>query len=253
MAIRLNATGDTLDLTAGLPLNSSFTIMLDTQIVSNIGATVQPIFWALNGGFTDGYSVVWENASGLMAAQSYFSSTINDVNTFPSRPDVGRPFCMFAKCKGGAGTDFEVGWKYPGAPWVRIALNLSTGIAQVSTLWFGGVLATYYSDKRIQNIKIWDRPLSDGELMREGDSEGVLFKTGLNSYFPLPHLGDPKDRGPKGKTLARGGTMETEYFAFPRYKTGRRLIAASAPAAGGTFQILAGRRFSLAGARGLAG
>lgn len=253
MAVRLNATGDTLDLTTALPSNTSFTIMLDAQIVSDLGSTIQPLVFALDGGFTDGFSLIWEGPADTMMIEAYDAGAVSSNTAFGSRPAVGVPFCAFVRCRGTGAGLYEAGWKYPLGPWVRANATMAGTIAQVATIWFGGVLGTYTADKRTKNIKIWDRALSDGELLRESESESVVFKSGLNCHFPMPHLGDLRDRGPKSKTIARGGTLETELFSFPRYSAGRNLIPATAPAAGGTFQILAGPRFSLAGAHGLAG
>lgn len=257
MAIRTNATADVLTLAGSLPSNFSFTIMGDFKIVADIGATtIQPLFWALDGANTDGYSLFWSKAasSSLMEVASYDAGAATDFNELSSRPAVGQTFCAYMKCSGSGTNTMSAGWRYPHSEWVRSAtIDINASTAQVTNLFIGGVLGVYYADSLRQNVKIWDRALSDAELSLESRSDEPVVLSGLHSYFPLAHLGDIYDRGPKRKVLTKTGTMETGYINFPRYRSRRRVLVAEPPAATGTFQILAGLPFSLAGAHGLAG
>lgn len=255
MAIRINAAADAVNLTTGLPLNSAFTVIIDTQVVLDKGAGFHPLFFALNAGLTDGWNVLWDNGSNSFVIQVYDGGALLDSSFILTRPEIQKSFCLYAKCSGTGANQFEVGYKEPNTAMLRCSCAIAASVAQMDTLHFGGVAGAYWCDKRIKNARIWNRALSQQEIDVEMGSDTPVNTVGLNSYFPMDGVNDIFDRGPARKTLTRTGTMETEYFVYPRGKVGRKYLVAEPPAApgGGTFQILAGRKFSLAGMAGLAG
>lgn len=256
MAIRFNAVGDTLDLTTSLPLNASFTVICDAQVISDVGApAVQPLYMALNAALTHGYYLLWEGGTnGVMEMVTLSGGGVVDQYSFPSRPVEGSAFVFYLRCSGTGANQFECGWRYPNSAWVRGTADLTGAVNQVTTVYLNAVAATYYTNHRKQNLKIWTRCLSQQEIDDEAMSATPVYVQSLHSYFPLSGANDFVDRGPYRRPLTRAGTNETEYFNFPRPTKKRRIpVPYEPPVGGGVFQILAGRRFSLAGAHGLAG
>jgi hypothetical protein len=174
MGIRIDATGDDLSFSANVPSNTAFTIMGDTVIVSDRGASViQPLVIALDGGSTDGFAFDWsiDTASSTMQLAATDGGVATSFTNFASRPAVNTPFTFYVKCSGTGAGLLEAGWRYPSTPWVTGTATMAATILQVANIWFGGVLATYFCDKRVQNIKVWDRALSTTELLEESNFE----------------------------------------------------------------------------------
>lgn len=254
MAVRIDGAADYVRRTASLPANSSFTWMFDCIVLSDQGsATLQALCGATSAGFTEGYGVYWESnaADGVMRL---FATGAGDADvSFSSRPEVQRPFCMYVRCSGTGAGQFTAGWRYHDGPWVRASHVLGAAVDVAARLEFGGIGSTYYTNCRLQNIKVWNVALPEAEIEIESRSAALVARRGINYYLPLPHSGDTKDRGPYARNPTIGGTLTTEYFDFKRPSKVRRPPVPYEAVASTTFQILAGPRFSLAGAHGLAG
>ena len=218
MAIRFDAVGDTLDITTALPTNASFTAMCDALVISDLGApAIQPLYMALNAALTHGYYLLWEGGTnGSMEMVTLAAGSVVDSQLFASRPVEGAPFCFYLKCNGTGANQFECGWRYAGMPWVTATADLTGSVDPVTTVYLGAVAATYYTNHRKQNLRVWNRPLSAQELRKESESPSPLTLNGLHSYFPLSHAGDLYDRGPMRRVLTRAGTFGTEYMDYKR-------------------------------------
>lgn len=256
MAILINATADTVRRNANIPVNASFTYMGDFIILSDLGAPYpQPLMLATIVTYQEAYGIYWEG--GVTDGSAALIITDGGVNTgslFSSRPEVNKPFCAFMRCNGTGANQFTGGWCYPGGPWVTASSTVPATVAQTTRIEIGSIASTYYSNCAFQNIKIWDWPLTDAELTVERDTaKPVTHLEYLNLYAPCPHHNDGFDRGPKARNLERSAALDTAYFDFKRPGKRRKLLAFEEPAAAGVFQVLAGPRFSLAGAHGLAG
>lgn len=214
MAIRVDATGDALGRSSGLPSNTAFTFSGWSRIISNLGTTtIQPVIFALDAGATDGWSLLWNEGVGdsAMRLYSYDAGAIYDGGAFASRPAVGADFFWYIKCGANGTNTVEAGWKLATDPtFVTAQVNMNAVIAQVANLYLGGVLSAYYANKRVWNVKGWDRELSQAELHVECMFERVMFPANAHAHWRLRNVSDVVDRSGNGRTLTTGGTLTAE-------------------------------------------
>lgn len=256
MAVYIDSTGDTLNQTSSLPANTAFTVMGDGCIAVNRGDTFfQIIAFCSNASFTDGIALVWNEqaVNPKMCLSVYDASATVSQFIFRDRPDVGRPFCWYVKCSGTGTNLVEGGWRYPNTEWVIGNATLGATVAAPTQFIYGQTASTYYARQRHQNIKTWSRALGAAEIQRESESDAPVIRNGLHSWCPLISATNVTDLSGNARNMTTGGTLDTHPLYFPRTPRRPNLIVAEAPAAGTTFQILAGRKFSLAGMAGLAG
>lgn len=254
MAVRFSTATDALNQTTSVPANTSFTLMGDCVIVFDRGSgNSQVIAGEFNASFTDGVAIAW-NESGF--ARGTVTVTDAGVATsrgeFSSRPEQNRPFCWYLKCSGTGAGLVEGGWRYPGGRWVKANATLGATIAAPTTIHYGQIAGSLFVHKRLSNLKTWSRALSDIELLQESESYEPLAKNGLHSWHPLISATNVTDLSGLGRNLTVTNCT-TQNLYYPRPVKRPKLIVAEAPAVGTTFQILAGRKFSLAGMAGLAG
>lgn len=212
MAIRLDAVGDTLTRSANLPSLTSFTLCGWVQIVADVGGgALQPIFWCLNAGNTDGIAVFWEDTGGTMDLEVFDGGSVVSNSNFASRPAVGTPFFWYVKCSGTGSNLVTAGFRgYGSASFVTVTGTLGATVAAPANFFFGGVLATYYSNIRKWNHKMWDRVLTADELAVESYYEAVKFPTSLNTHWKMRVSTDVSDYSGNGRSLTSGGTPTTE-------------------------------------------
>jgi hypothetical protein len=248
MGIRLDAVGDTLGFTTNLPSNTAFTIMADTVMVSDPGSSFGQFLVALlDASNTDAIALMWEHGVSPNGMAIVISDAGVEISTavFASRPAVGLPFTWYFKCSGTGANLVEAGWRYPNAPWVTATATLGGSIAAVTQALFGAILATYWSDKVVQNLKVWDRALSASELLEESYYDTVRFPSRLNRNVRCGKVGDYYDRGPRKRNMTPGGTLTTQGFTVPRATFPRRLPRAAA--SGTTYTQDVGGVLSFAG------
>lgn len=211
MSIRIDGTADLLQRTANLPSLTAFTLCGWSRVISNLGATLQPLFWCLDAGATDGILFHWDDATGNMDVEVSDGGAITASVDLGSRPAVGTDFFWYIKCSGTGANLLEAGWRAAGSnTFVTGTTTLGTTIAAPATFFLGGVLSTYYSDHRLWNAKCWNRALSQAELEWEGRFQRVVFPSSLNWHWWLRNANDTVDRGPNARNATTGGTLTTE-------------------------------------------
>lgn len=225
MAIGITAAANRWRRTANAPPNSSMTHMVDFVVLSDRGAAVdQPLIFGAIATYTESYGITYESASlGGAMRLSYVDGGVATSVSFPSRPDTGRPFCLYLRCSGTGAGQYTGGWCYPGGPWVTASSTLAATVDQAVRIEYGSLASTFYSDCLLQNIKVWDRALTDAELLAERDSaEPVSALDYLNFYAPSNSPNDPIDRGWHGRDIERTGTFTQGYIDFKRPAKHRR-------------------------------
>lgn len=212
MSVRLDAVGDVLNRTANLPSLTAFTVMGVDRIVSDLGSgVVQPLLYMLDGSLRDGIALAWNGGAGAMALVVADGGAPVSTGNFASRPAVGTDFVWYVRCSGTGTNLVQAGWRAIGSSSAFLAsATLGTTIAAPATMYFGGVASTYYSNRRVQNRKVWDRALTDGEIDIESYYEAVKFPASLNCHFGLASSSDTVDRSGNGRNLTTGGTLTTE-------------------------------------------
>lgn len=236
MSVRCDASGDDLYRNANLPSPSSFTACGWARIISNIGAgTPQPLFWMFDAGLTDGVALFWNTAATTTALELDVADggVVTSSGTTASRPAVGEDFVWYVRCSGTGAGLVEAGYRLSSqTAFSTCTATLGTTIAAPANLNLNAVIAAgYYCDKRLWNVKVWDRALTQAEIEWESRFQRVVFPTSLNFHSWLRNTSDIVDRSGNGRTLSTAGTLgsEDEYGLWvPRpHQIPRRAAAAA--------------------------
>lgn len=229
MAIRFDNTADFLSRTAALPVGTSFTACgwaqqtTDINVVSVIFSLNEAADQYLIGYNTDGSTFALYGRTGGAAPSNFATS-----------PALGEPF--FWAMKRGGSTTVTGYWKYPHARFVT-ATQTATGSAATANFRIGmDGFANSGINGLIWNVRVWDRALTEPELIAESLSDEPVTKHMLHAWYRMDHQGDNFDYGPWKKHSTKNGTLTTEWprVMVPRRKVWKpRLIVSEAPAVGG--------------------
>lgn len=256
MGVFINSGTDTLNQTSSVPALTSFTLMGDCNIALNSGTSnLQPLFGIFDATLGDGVLVMWNESASFQSMNLVCTdaSSVTSRHTFVSRPEVCRPFNWFVKCSGSGAGKVVAGWRYPGQDWHLGYVTLTGTLAAPTQIIYGQIAGAYYSFLTHQNIKTWSRALTSDELMQESESWAPVVRNGLHSWCPLTSAANVTDLSGNARNMTASGTLDTRPVPFLRGPARRIPVPYEPPVGGGVFQILTGRRFSLAGAHGLAG
>lgn len=235
MSVRLDAVGDELTRSSSLPSNTAFTICGWSRIISDTGAVPQPLVWALDAGNTDGYSLLWDGGDNNMYLVAYDAAAAVSNVALGSRPGTGVDFFWYIACSGNGAGQQKGGWRAAGSStYVTTTGQIASTIAAVTNIWFGGLFSTYYADKRVWNLKVWDRALTDAELDVESYFERVMFPANINAHWRLRNTTEVVDRSGNGRNLTTAGslTTEDEYRLWTPSKRGVYALHAAGPGVG---------------------
>ena len=222
MAITISASTMGLSRTANLPSNTNFTASGWCQVISDVGAnTLQPIYSHLSAGL-DGLLFGWEGGgSELMGITCLLAGASSSTATFASRPATGTSFFWYVRCSGTGASQLEAGWRSMGSnTWVTAAATMSAAAAAPTLLQLGRVSAnSTYANARHWSIKVWDRVLTDAELLIESSLRRVMFPSSINFHWPLRTASDTRDLSGNARVPTVNGTPTTSddgYLAGPR-------------------------------------
>lgn len=241
MAISITASTMGLSRTANLPSNTSFTACGWSLINSDVGAnTLQPLYSHLSAGL-DGLLLAWEGGgTELMGITCLIGGASSSTTTFASRPATGTPFFWYTRCSGTGANQLEAGWRAMGSnTWVTAAATMSAAAGAPTLLQLGRVSAnSTYANARHWSVKVWNRVLTDAELLIESALRRVMFPSSINFHWPLRNASDTRDLSGNARVPTVNGTPATSddgYLAGPR----RRIFVPVAAAAGVTVKSLA--------------
>lgn len=210
MAVRFDAVGDELNRTANLPPNSSFTYMMWAAADANTAGTWEPYLFTLNGSFTDGYALGIDRVAERFSVEVYDGGTVVRSADAASRPSLGAPHCVYLRCSGTGTNLLQGGYRTADSnTWVTATTTLGA-IDPVTLLYMGGVLGAYWINGRRWNIKVWDRALSDAELLIESQYKRPMFPSSLNLWIPLDSSSDTNDKSGNGRNPTVSGTLTTQ-------------------------------------------
>lgn len=205
-AIRINASGDYLLRTSGLPAFNAFTIC----------------GWAKHRSDQSGnYAMLASIESGTSSAANtivmgWFPDATNQIAGYTGggvTPAIGNPavdaWFFFAMTIAGAGAN-EL--KFYFGDLAGTALNVHTTTASASftpgAIFVGNDSYAEWSDTSFRNIKIYDAVLSAAELELERWSSDPQRTSNLHLWTPL--IGDTLDDSGNSKDWTEGGTIGIE-------------------------------------------
>lgn len=225
MAVRFDAVGDTADRTANLPGNTAFTYLLWAVMDSDQGSGVsQPIMAFLNGASTEG--VIFAHTANILRIEVYDGGALINSADTASRPALGTPAAFFLRCSGTGANLLTGGFRSVGSnSFVTTSTTLPATVDAPATLYLGGLLGAFYYNGRRWNVKVWDRALSDAELLAESYYERVMFPASLNLYYPWTGSTDTADRSGNARNPTIGGTLTTGPTPVQLLRPSRRVDA----------------------------
>lgn len=222
MSVRFDAAGDEANRTANLPPNAGFTYMVHAVLDTDRGTgNYQPVFFVLDAGNTSGYSL------GLISNQldlEVHTSGGTVSSLMGSRPALGTPACFFMRSAGIGANQFTGGYRIPGQNSFVTSQGTLGGIGAAATLYVGGAFSTYWTDGRKWGLKIWDRALSDAELLIESFHREVKSSTSLNLWAPLDNAADLGDKSGNSRNLTAVGTLTTGVTPGGLWTPSRRIF-----------------------------
>lgn len=225
MAVRFDAVGDTADRTANLPGNTAFTYLLWAVMDTDQGSGVsQPIMAFLNGASTEG--VIFAHTANILRIEVYDGGALINSADTASRPALGTPAAFFLRCSGTGANLLTGGFRSVGSnSFVTASTTLPATVDAPATLYLGGLLGAFYYNGRRWNVKVWDRALSDAELLAESYYERVMFPASLNIYYPWTGSTDTADRSGNARNPTIGGTLTTGPTPVQLLRPSRRIDA----------------------------
>lgn len=221
MPVRFDASGDSLSRSAALPDPTAFTVLIRARIVNLRSADSTLI--ALESAFGSAGEYIYLNASNQLGI--YCSNT--GPSAFASTPATGVDFDVALR-RNGSGVGGA--WKLAGdSTWITVT---GSGTSWTSaTLTLGSDSASAWFDGVIAHAKVWDRVLTDDELLVEAFYRKVMYPTSINGHWPLDLSSDLADRSGNGRDLSAGGTLAESDALWLPWSAGHQVRRAASAGA----------------------
>ena len=238
MTVRFDATTEALSRSANLPPVNSWTCLIRAKRSAARGAESTLISLESSGGANGEY--LYLTSSNVLAI---FGSSSGAV-TFASTPSVGVEFdCALIK-NSGTLTGY---WKQVGSSTWITASGASVTAYTPAVFRLGNDESNSWHNGTICHAKLWDRVLTDNELLAESFFRRVMYPTSLNGHWPLETHTDLTDRSGNGRSLTATGTLATEESAWQPWKAGARVMRRVASGGGGAGGRLLSSKLSRGG------
>lgn len=231
MPARIDASADSLSRSASLPASTAFTMLARAKISTLRSADSTILALESAGGSAGEY--VYISAANVLSI--YCSNS--GQTTFASTPSTGVEFDVSLRRNGSA-----VGgaWKLSGAStWISATGTGTTWTP--ATLTLGSDSTSAWFNGTISQVKIWDRVLSDDELMVESFYRRVMYPTSINGNWPIDLHTDLADRSGNGRDLTAAGTLTTEDTLWQAWKPGASVLRRATAAATGAKKLISGK------------
>jgi hypothetical protein len=154
-----------------------------------------------------------------------YGSTANAA----SSPTLGKPFCIALKGAPGSGVnDYTMLWRHQdSSSWIVTTLSSSSSWTPTRI-----IVANYPPDARfglsgdIWGFKLWDRTLSNDELLAESFYSAVKFPTSLNLHWPMRSASDTVDLSGNTRSPTITGSPTTSDETWLPWRAGSRVLRA---------------------------
>ena len=209
MAVKFDAVGDTLGRSASVPSNTACTYMMWAVRDADTGGGLEPYVFVSDAGFLDGFSLSLDRGSNKFTIEVYDAGALVRSVDAAGMPAQDVPHCVFVRCSG-TGTDLLTGGYRLVTDTAFTTISTTLGTLDAATqIFFGGVAGAYWQDGRKWSVKVWDRALSDAEILVESFFDRVMYPASLNFHWPLHNASDTADRSGNGRDATVGGTLAT--------------------------------------------
>lgn len=209
MAIRFDASGDYLTRTANLPSSTAFTLCGWFRRRAAGGATAEILFDIASAGHAD-YITAFCGAAG--ANGMYVQSTGGAPTGGTAITDDAWYFAALS-CSGTGASAAVLRWAAVGATSFSSVSTAgkSFTLAQISVAGIGD--AGFYGNLAAAGMQLYDRALTDAELLQEMNRLTPASTTNLNVWSPMAHstVADAiKDFSGNGRDWTANGTLTIE-------------------------------------------
>jgi hypothetical protein len=201
MAVRSDAENEYVGRTTSLPSVGAFTICGWAVCDVNRGA------WSTLFSLSDGTSSVgieWAlDSSNVPVSWASSSGTAG----FGSAVSVGAPFFWFVTWSGTGAGQIKFGYRPSGSAGLTSTTTLQGSFTISDLRLLDGQTGGEWFNGRVYNVKVWDRAVSDDEVLAESFFRRVLFPTSAHAHWKLRDTGDLADYTGGGRTLTASGSI----------------------------------------------
>lgn len=221
MAVRLDASTDSLTRSANLPSELNFSICGWANHQGNGGTNFESLFVLRDSGYAAWAEITLRRSSGNLEISGTTSGAV-----LMAVPSTGTPF-FWAATSAGSGANQLIGYirtasqntftsaSAQTSSFVQSTLEIGTGNIGGTTEWWNG---------RLWNIKCWDRVLSAAELLVESYYRPCMFPSSRNFHWYMDRHDQLFDISGNGRGPTTGGTLTTEDGSFGLWRPRRRII-----------------------------
>lgn len=215
MAVRFDASGDSLSRTTNLPTISAFTLMGWFYLSADRDANANLLAFGDSAG--GGYVQAYVNQAGASNALSLFDGAGTATGSTLSNTTW---YHVALTCSGfSGGTERDV---YLNGVLDCQLTGLSASAASAEKIWVGNDNDTEFLNGRAAAVKIYDAVLTASQIVQEMRQILPASTVSLNAFYPLWGSGDVTDYSANGRSWTVGGTLATEDGPPVPWKMGRR-------------------------------
>lgn len=236
MAVTFNGTQN-VARTANVPDDALFTAC-GWAIRANTGVE-QPLFTLLNNSFQGVVYSTDLDGSGVMiyASNTYEETVVNNSVA------AGVPFFWAIKSSGTGATQTQGYFRAASSNTLTVVnLGYTRGAITPTGFSIGAFVGETVNgfQGRIWNVKIWDRALTDDELLIESYYRRVVFPANINVHYWLRSASDTADRSGNGRNPTVSGTLADGDEPVALWVPRRRIFVPVASEGGEPIEIEAG-------------
>lgn len=202
MAIRIDASGDSLSRTTNLPTITGFTLMGWVRIVTDRNAASS--FFQIGADDNECYQVLTDSDGTTLQTWSDPDTGATGTPVNGTNLTAGTWYHLAMTVSGTSGSNFLT--------YLNGVLNITNTAYSItnSRLWVGNSFATVWLNGRFAALKCWNAVLTATEILAESRQYAPVRTANLHSWHPLMAVAAVHDHGPLGATWTAGGTLTTE-------------------------------------------
>lgn len=207
MAIRIDASGDVLRRTTGLPSDTLFTIAGWARLVSDKTGYYRYFAGIEDAVSSSGYFKI----IGWTALDSFEIAANGASASFSTSPSNGQWFYFAISCNGTGTGNFKGYWITADGATVYTASSTPAAFTE-AVLEIGNDSWDEWNNMRFAAIKVWDAALTQDEIRQEQFTILPKRTADLHAWWPMfPGSGErARDYSGNGKDLTEVGTLSDE-------------------------------------------
>lgn len=204
MAVRANATGESLSSTTSLPTSTAFTICGWSKGTKRAGVFNYMVSLESASTSAASYMLLGWNSSGVFEI-----SSSSGASSFSATPADETLFFWAITCGGTGASDFKGYWNYENGTTFNTAS--ATGISFTTAFMaLGNNSYNEWSNVSFCSAKVFGAALTEAELWAERAVMYPYRTTNVNRWTPLWDINDVRDYSGNLRHWTANGTLSTE-------------------------------------------